>query len=85
MSYYRTDAKKLAQDIRKAIPEAMVENWRDHGFAVDVWMPAQPGRGHKACVACEPPRDDIGRPEVFRSVDEVKQILGVIGSILNAS
>lgn len=74
-SWYQRDAIKLAEDIKAAIPEATVENWRDYKFAVDVMMP-----DGRACVACEPEIDIDGwkRPGIWRNIDEVKRILGIV-------
>lgn len=69
--YYIADARRLKRQIEGAIPEAQVENWRDYGFAVDVSI------GERHCVACQPGNDDIGQPEIFRTIDEVKRLLSL--------
>lgn len=71
MSYRITDAVLLADRIKAEIPEATVARWQDFGWKVTVRL------GDKAIVACQPPNDHIWQPEIFLTVDQVKQALGV--------
>lgn len=69
MSYTLTDVKRLISGIRKELPDAQISNHGDYGWTVAVKL------GDRACIACQAPEEAIGRPEIFRSPAEIKEIL----------
>jgi hypothetical protein len=67
--FTRADAERLAAEIRRELPDAQVDNWRDYGFSVDVRL------GDRACIACQPHIVFSGQPPIFTTAAEVKALL----------
>lgn len=65
--YSHADISRLRDEIAAALPSARFEQWRDFGFALDVYV------GSRGCTACQP-ESDIERG-IFRTAEEVERLL----------
>jgi hypothetical protein len=72
VDYTREQAANLADRIRRELPTAQVETYRDYGFSVDVRL------GDKAIVACQPFIRGKGQPSKFLSLEAIKCELGIV-------
>lgn len=68
MSFYKKDVQKLKAEIEELCPNLKVENWLDHGWAIEVIDP-QTG---KFMIACQPAWPERGRSEILLTAQQVK-------------
>lgn len=67
VDYTKAEAEKLMMRITEEMPKAVVHNWRDFGFSVDVAL------GDRVCVACQPDTDY--QAGCFHDIATIKRLL----------